>query len=509
MTETRFAVVAQEVLPPHITVEGEAWLTERGISASTALACGVSTAPGRLKGEDTELMSFPYTHEGHVYAQKIRGKNKAFTQKGAASTFWLSEDVIPGDDLVIVEGEMDALTLREVGCRSVVSAPNGAPVKVSEQRIDPEEDRKFQYVWHGKHLFDQAGRIILAGDADKPGEALMEELARRIGKARCWRVVWPDGCKDANDVLLKLGPQKLQDVLDNPEPWPIAGVYDANHFGDQVRKLYAGGLGKGVSPGIDNLYELYSICPGHLTVVTGVPGSGKSSFLNQVAVNCADQMGWNIAIYSSETPPEIHIPMLSAIHMGKPFFEGITPRMNEAELDDGIAWVNQHFLFLHSDETCTYEQVIERLKVAVMRKGIRGFIVDPANYLKRSGVDDVEWVGQMLEAFRNFAQSHGCHAWIVAHPKKPADGSVVGGYAISGSAHWYNRPDFGLTIHRVAENRSMTEFHVWKVRFAWTGQEGKAELYHDRATGRYDSEPFGHGSLYAATEVAGLDDDEI
>jgi hypothetical protein len=59
---------------------------------------------------------------------------------------------------------------------------------------------------------------------------------------------------------------------------------------------------------------------------------------------------------------------------------------------------------------------------------------------------------------------------------------VPTGYSISGSAHYYNRADFGLTIQRKMDQ---TIFHVWKCRFSWQGQIGEANLYYDKATGLF------------------------
>jgi Toprim-like len=47
----------------------------------------------------------------------------------------------------------------------------------------------------------QVRKFVLAVDADEPGQKLETELARRLGHERCWRISWPHGCKDANDVL--------------------------------------------------------------------------------------------------------------------------------------------------------------------------------------------------------------------------------------------------------------------------------------------------------------------
>ncbi|KAJ0016467.1 hypothetical protein Pint_11352 [Pistacia integerrima] len=66
-------------------------------------------------------------------------------------------------------------------------------------------DTKYQYLWNCKEYLKKASRIILATDGDLPGQALAEELARRLGKERCWRVKWPKSYevnhfKDANKV---------------------------------------------------------------------------------------------------------------------------------------------------------------------------------------------------------------------------------------------------------------------------------------------------------------------
>lgn len=479
------------------------WLARRSISPSTAQAEGVFSQVYGFPGNGRhEGVWFPYVDEkGQTYAHKIRtGEGKLFVQAGGANTFWRAEKIREHEDLYIVEGEMDALSLVEVGQTNVVSVPNGAPHKVSDGKISPEEDKRFKYVWSGKDMIVNAKRVIIAVDNDEPGKALGEELARRIGKAIAWRIVWPDGCKDANDVLVKLGVDRLKLCLDNPEPWPIAGVYAASHYEQGVRALYTGGLGKGLSTGYPLIDDIYTVVPGHLCMVTGSPGSGKTSFLNAVSVNMCRQHDWRFAIWSTETTPEVHISQLAALYVEKPFFDGgDAPRISDAELDAALEWVNDHFVFLTGDGgTTTPESVIDRLKTAVLRYGVRGAIVDPVSYLARpkpDGDGSGDPVGQMLEAFKGFAVSHDVAIWLIAHPYKlrpNVDGSTVvpKGYEISGSAAYFNRPDFGLTVHRPGDARHVTEIHNWKTRFAWTGNEGKVDLFHDRDTGRYAEMPF-------------------
>lgn len=99
-----------------------------------------------------------------------------------------------------MEGEIDALTVMECGIENVVSVPSGAPIKVADGKVLPSEDKKFAYVWNAREIIESAPYIVLATDQDSAGQALAEELARRIGKDKC-RIAKFDK-KDLNEVLL-------------------------------------------------------------------------------------------------------------------------------------------------------------------------------------------------------------------------------------------------------------------------------------------------------------------
>ncbi len=185
-----------------------------------------------------------------------------------------------------------------------------------------------------KHL-DRLDRIILAVDGDGPGQALAEELARRFGKERCWRVYWPDSgdtpCKDANDGLLTHGADVLRECVDYAKPYLIAGLHSIFDFADETLALFRDGRQRGLSTGWKSLDEFITIRPGELSVVTGVPDSGKSEFLDALAVNLACAYDWRFALCSFENPPEEHISKLAEKYSGLPFWEGPTRRMSEAD----------------------------------------------------------------------------------------------------------------------------------------------------------------------------------
>lgn len=87
------------------------------------------------------------------------------------------------------------------------------------------------------------------------------------------------------------------------------------------------------------------------------------------------------------------------------------------------------------------------------RYGIRGLLVDPYNELdhqRPSHMSETEYVSQMLTKIKRFAQHHDVHVWFVAHPRQLRDwkGQPPTMYDISGSAHFINKADNGLVIHR-------------------------------------------------------------
>jgi twinkle protein len=440
-------------------------------------AIGRSPAIGFVYGDPRQPEAIKWRSTGE----------KEFTQQGSArSLFGLSQLPTELVDLVICEGEMDVLALASAGIPAV-SVPNGAPAKVTDGKVDPKQDGKFSYIWEARELIDKVQRVIFFPDNDEPGQALVEELARRIGRAKCWTVTLPE--KDANETLQKHGAEALQEALSAAKPLPLEGVYLPEDFSTQIISLYDQGVVKGASTGMESLDKLYTILPGQLSVVTGLPGSGKSELIDQICVNIAMQKGWRFAIASFENPPHMHIAKLAEKVVGKPFFGEGDERMTSDERDYALAFLNQHFVFLqsHDGAPSTVQSIIDRTKQAVMRMGVRGLVIDPYNYLDMAGDSEHQAISKMLTDIVLFCKSHEIHAWFVAHPAKQLpDSGVPKGQHISGSAAWFAKADMGVTVHR---NKNQTEVHVWKSRFKWVGAVGDIELDYDLPTGRYSDRP--------------------
>ena len=272
-------------------------------------------------------------------------------------------------------------------------------------------------------------------------------------------------------------------------------MYSPSDFYEEVNEIYAKGFGKGKSTGYPSVDEYYSIVEGQLTIVTGHPSSGKSEFIDSVMMNMAREFDWKFSICSFENEPKVHIAKLISKYIGKPFYEGEKPRMSQEELQKGKDFVSEHFSFLYQRDgsLTSLDSIIERLRVSVMRYGIRGVVIDPYNYItKANNMSETDYISDMLTRLRVFAQSYGVHVWFVAHPTKmmrDSTGKVPPpkGYDISGSSAWFSKSDCGMTVHRPRPDLDdVTQIIIWKMRFNWIGKQGSTELSFDTDTSHYN-----------------------
>ena len=471
------------------------YLESRGISKQTADKMHLFGADKFFPKLDrhSDAIAFPYYRNGALVAVKYRSfPDKAFTQDaGGAHDFFGLDQVEKGKPIIIVEGEIDCLTLMEAGIANVVSVPSGAPIKVADGKVLPSEDKRFSYVWNAVEHLDAAPYVILATDQDTAGQALAEELARRIGKEKC-RLAKFSG-KDLNEVYndptrTDDPTRTLQEILDAAQPYPIAGLSEAATYKDRLNDLYLKGTGKGFSTGFKSIDDIYTVAPAQLTVVTGYPSSGKSNWVDQITVNLAKNDDWKFAICSFENQPEIHITRLMEIYTRKRFFDGKN-RMTEQEKEDAFKWVNDHFLFIdtNGDEPSTLESILTRTKVAIKRMGVRGLVIDPYNFIDLNRAStETEAISDMLTKVQKFVKSHDPHCWFVAHPAKVNRSGMEqprpDGMSISGSMAWWAKTDCGVTIHR---QEGFVEVAVWKCRYRWVGTQGETTLLYNKTSGTY------------------------
>jgi twinkle protein len=486
------------------------WFEKRGISPEVVKRNRIEPSRVWMQGADKKVwcIAYPYFRDDELINVKYRDTAKRFRQeKNAEKIFYGLDDIIGADEVIIVEGENDKLAFEQAGRRRCVSVPDGAPKEARDAPIDKENDAKFEYVWNCWKYFEGVKKIILATDGDGPGRALAEELSRRFGRERCWRVHWPSigdvVHKDANEVLLEDGAQVLRECAEHAEPWPIKSLFSVATFSDEVFELFESGPERLLSTGWSELDPFYKLREGDLTVVTGLPGAGKSEFFDALAMNLAKNHDWKFALCSFENTPTEHIAKLLEKHVEAPFFEGPVRRMEREEVQPGLDWLNERFFFLRADdETPSFEWILETARMAVARHGIRGLIIDPYNEIEHKrppGMTETEYVSQMLSKVKRFAVNAGVHVWFVAHPTKirrDRNGILPNPslHDISGSANWSNKADIGVVVHRdyTAEDtgpKGETEVKIVKARAKAVGRPGGVVFNYDRATGLYSVKP--------------------
>ncbi len=443
------------------------------------------------------VIKFPFIKNGEVVNIKSRTMDKKFWQEEGAEKVFYGYDDIDNELTIITEGEFDKLAMEVGGFPNSVSVPDGAP-SVGTKNYSS----KFDFLDKCEGRLNEVKQFIIAVDNDGPGKLLEEELARRLGWDRCSRVVWPEECKDANEVLIKHGPDAIKKVIKEAIPFPVKGVYWVNDI--DIDKLYERGLQPGLETGWPSLDRHYSISQesGELHIVTGIPGHGKSEFLDALMINIARNEGWHIGLFSPENfPLEYHASKLMEKYIGKPFSDGFKTRMSRDELKMAKNWLNEHFSFLMPDENIlTVSSILELAKTLVYRRGMRCLIIDPWNEVDHSrpdGMTETEYISQSLTKIRRFSRINNCHVFLVAHPFKmqKVEGKsypVPTPYDISGSAHWRNKADNCLAVWRDVSPKNETfevEVHVQKIRKKHIGRLGMVKLKYEYSTGRYREIP--------------------
>lgn len=477
--------VAPEKAPDSV----EEWFASRGISPAVMKRnlIGSGSAYFPQVEEERPCVMFPYLRGTEVINIKYRTRDKHFRMAaGSERLLYGLNDV--GDTLIWVEGEMDKLSLEMAGYQNCVSVPDGAPAVESKNYSS-----KFDYL--DAPELQKVQKHIIAVDADAPGKRLEQELIRRLGGESCYVVRWPGEYKDANEVLLGIGPEGVRESIENAKQVPIVGAHTLSDFHDQFVELHEQGTQRGYSTGWAEIDELYTVRDGDMTIVTGIPNSGKSEWIDALMVNMAANHGFSFGVFSAENwPITEHGKKIAEKFIGKPFSTGKNPNITAMERDIAESWISKHFYFVQPEQP-TIESIISVMRQLVLRHGIKGMVIDPWNEIEHSRPDtmtETEYIGSALSEIRRFARSHLLHAWVVAHPtklRKDPDGNypVPTPYDISGSANWRNKADNCISIWRdlSASSGNAVDIHIQKIRHKSVGKLGTGVLRYDYLTGRY------------------------
>lgn len=462
------------------------WFEWRGISRQTVEALKITEGEEWMpqKNGQANTIQFNYYRNGELLNTKFRTGDKCFKLCSGAELLPYNIDSIKGTkECIITEGEMDALSFVECGRTDVVSVPNGANANLNYLDDYIEE------------YFDDKDTIFIASDTDTKGVLLRDELIRRFGAERCRVLEYGEGCKDANEHLQKFGDASLLQCLQDAPEIKIEGIFQISDFEQSLDALFENGMQRGVTIGHENFDRLCSFETKRLCVVTGIPGSGKSEFIDEIAERLNMRYGWRFAYFSPENAPlAYHASKLIEKFTGKHFSKATLTFGEYRQVKEHL---ENDFFFIAPHNDYHLDTILALAKALVRRKGIKALIIDPYNRLEneQGGQNETQYVSTVLDKLTNFAQQNDVLVILMAHPTKLTknkDGVYEAPtlYDISGSANFFNKTDFGLVVHRNRLNNTV-EVHAKKVKFRHLGECGTALFRYNLNNGRY--QPFTEG----------------
>lgn len=483
--------------------ETAAWFEARGITRQTLEAWDIRTALKRdAGGALVRWAAFPFRVGGEVVNVQFRmlGEKRFAMLPGRRTDVLYGlhqqypplDQFVPARAVVVVEGLVDALSvwqaLDEAGLISdgeqdtltyaVYSVPSGA---TNTAWLDEER-------W--QRVFESAEQVVLWFDSDAAGKELEQKVVTRLGPAKLYRVTDKHRVqkKDANDLLVSSGAEYVAAAVVGAQPIPVTGIVRVADVAQRVDEIRRNGIWSGYSTGWASVDVVYKVAPGYVTLLTGVPGVGKSTFVDNLVLNIASTYGVRTAYFSPEMrPTEYHITqMLRTIY-------GDDPRnMPDAEYAEALAFLDQHVSFL-SHPRPTADVLFSLFDAEVARRGARLCVIDTfSNILYPLDADFKQVVNDFLNRAIEFSTLRNVAFLITVHPTKitldqSGDYRRVSYYDLYGSSAWANKADFilGLWRSRKAETDDVTVY-VEKSRVSYIAAAGgETQLFFDRRARRY------------------------
>lgn len=480
-----------------------AYFAGRGISEATLKKMRVTSGTDWMpvnkehrkpEGGKCTTIHFNYVKDGEVVATKLRSGDKCFRQAkaGCEQIAYNLDNIRNAQDCYIVEGEMDALSLAEIGYLNVVSVPDGGADKTMHWLVDYYEE-----------YFADKKTVYICSDNDNVGTGLATELAKHFEPGQ-YVLVTDYGTdpktgkanKDANDCLMHNGPDELRLRLSQGKVVRPEGDVDMDTVADEMDDIYENGLPMGLPAGVPGLDDILRFQKSRLLIVTGTPGSGKSQFLDFLAVNLNYRYGWKFSEFSPEMKPMgQHGLMIAAKYLGKHIDKYNVERPVYEQVRDRVKGAF-HFI---DPEDYELDTILNIAKYQVRKYGCDCIILDPWNDLmnKGEGVTKTDDINIALLKILTFAQRQNVLAIVMAHPAKRErrkDGTYpeIDLNDISGGAHFGNRADVGIVVTRVKKDDpnnttgvEYTKIKNDKTRFETLGKLGEAYFRYEPGVGRF------------------------
>lgn len=419
---------------------------------------------------------FNYFESDLLVNKKYRSANKKFTQsKNGKPILYNINSVIGCDEVYICEGEIDVLSLAQIGIKNAVSLPTGA------------NDNDAFWINSEKYLKD-VKKFYIATDNDEKGNEVAEKIAQRLGRYRCERVIFNG--KDANDDLVS---GCLEETILNTEKYPVSGTYSISDVWNDVLDLLDKGIPETIKPKGEwckGFNEIFSVMKGHLITITGVPSHGKSNFTDWYILNLLQDYGMKASWFSPEhNPMSLYVTNLATKALGTNFFKATPQQRNEFK-----EWANERIYLTNADgsQEPNWEWLLDTFQNQMMRYGIDIFVIDAWNKVVLNDKNELQGIRRVLTKLTAFAQQNNVMIFLVAHPTKMKKNDKSGLvemptlYDVAGSADFRNQTHDGFCVYRVFGEGGKTIVKNLKTKMTFQGDINKeADFYYNEDNGRY------------------------
>lgn len=462
--------------------EAQAWLFSRGFTIDTIAKNKIiekKVFNPELK-KNVIFIGYPYFEPGVKDPVNIKWRSiedKAFMQeKNAKPTmynlpFWCDEESV-----IIVEGENDVLAFNEVGFWNCTTT-NGGAINENDKNVDGKLasfHNCFQFIENKKTVY-------IGTDNDAPGRRLRDELIKRIGAEKCRIINFPEGCKDANETLLKHGKETLIAAVSDSKEIPVSGIFYLSDSMDAMVDNFHSGIRMGDYTYFGDFDNMFRWKKGQINLWIGYMNYGKTSFFMQLAITKSIIDGWKWAIFSPENYPATDFyDDLIEMYVGKNVHDLYHNKMSIGEYLNACDFLNKHFIFIYPEENHTIETLHQKFSFLLGKHGIDGVLIDPYNQVEK--LHDSKMMSEEISVFmstcKRFCVQNDITYNIIVHPKLPtknADGSIPPAdvYDISGGAMWGNKADNIISYHRPNWHKDKTDksvsIHTQKIKRKRTG----------------------------------------
>ena len=398
----------------------------------------------------------------------------------------------PIRQLIITEGEKDRLTLMSCGFPYVLSIANGAQTNIAESHEAFEE-------W-----IAQVEEIIICGDTDRPGRSMVKALLNAY-TVRAKVVHLSGNRKDISDVYADFGASEVRRIIQEAEDVAAQDIYDLHQHEPDILEVMMGNYDKGYDVGMGMLTDriFHPTSDGGLIILTGIPNSGKTDFLNCMMAHLMFQRQKRIAFFSFEKPIKAkHVREIARVALGVEDTASMDHTVDESEARavncQIINYMTEHMVDFDTKTRLPDSAYIIAMAERDMRKhGLDFLVIDPYVFIDMteggSRATETEKVRLMLTKLQAWSRARRVWTIVVAHPRiQYKDGHEsfppLDIYSIAGSAQWANLADFLFTVRRMnkpEEGKVYSIVEMLKVRDQEFCQPGKV-LYVRQPCGRYD-----------------------